>query len=805
MFLATVLLYPCLLAALCAGAGLAVDRLSGGFLAPALLLSVGAAALIALSQLSTDWPAIAPATPYLMAALALGGLALGRERLRALSPRLRRCRSLPGVTLLVYAIALAPVLAVGRPSLSSYMALADSAVHLIGADFLISHGRDFAHLDLRNSYGRFLNGYYDTSYPSGADTLFGGSAKLLGLPLIWSFQPFNAFMLAVAAGPCWMLARNMRLGSAWAALAALTAVLPALVYAYVLFGSVKEITALPMLASLGALVVAHRSWLGGASAQRAIPFALVLAAGVSALGLAFGAWALAAVLVLAALSIEQLRGLRGWPRSTRRLLGLVAAAALTLLIAAWPTWAELSAALHVAQEIASTSNSGNLHAPLRAIQLFGVWLNGSYKLAPTGAPLLTTYVLIALAFVSALLGAVHLLRIRAHALFGWLALTLLASLVVSESVTTWADAKTLVLSSPLVMLLAWGGVGALLGASRRSLMRPAAVMLAVVLVGGVLVSDALQYHTSDLAPTARFEELASLNGRFAGRGPALFTDFDEYSMYELRDLDVGGPDFVYPPPALAAAAGGYGDPVELSRVAPSALLAYPLIVTRRDPAAARPPAAYRLLWQGSYYQVWGRRPGAAPAVAHVALAGTPSAQCTRIRALAQKAGAAGERLVAAEAPQLVPISLARARHPARWGHERKGLVMSTSGRLTARFALPTSGIWDVWVQGQIMPAVGLSVDGRRIATIAGQLDGNSLVPNTVPPVAVRLAAGRHTVTVTRARAGFSLSPGDGGEAVLDAIFLTPAGSDPQGPLRSASAAAWQSLCGRAYRWVELVA
>ena len=203
--------------------------------------------------------------------------------------------------------------------------------------------------------------------------------------------------------------------------------------------------------------------------------------------------------------------------------------------------------------------------------------------------------------------------------------------------------------------------------------------------------------------------------------------------------------------------------------------------------------------------MWGRQPGAPAAAAHVALAGSPSAQCTRIGALARRAGAADERLVAAEAPQLVSISLARATHPARWGRERKGLVMSVPGRLRASFTLPASGMWDVWVQGQIMPAVALSVDGRQIATIAGQLDGNSLVPNTVPPVALRLAAGRHTVSVTRARTGFSLSPGDGGEAVLDAIFLTPPGSDPQGPLRVASAAAWQSLCGHAYQWVELVA
>ena len=297
VFIATALLYPCVLAALCAGAGLLVDRVSGRFLPAPLLLSVGAAALIALSQLSTYASPLAPATPYLMLALALAGIALGRARARSLAHRCLSCPWPAAVSVLVYAIALAPVLLAGRASLSSYMALADSAVHLIGADFLIRHGQDYAHLDLRNSYGQFIHDYYATNYPSGADTLFGGSAFLLGLPLIWAFQPFNAFMLASAAAPAWLLARRMRLDGAWAALAALTAVLPALVYAYELFASVKEITALSMILTLGCLVVAHRRWLLVAPA-RAVPFALVLGAGVSALGPAFGAWALAAVVVL---------------------------------------------------------------------------------------------------------------------------------------------------------------------------------------------------------------------------------------------------------------------------------------------------------------------------------------------------------------------------------------------------------------------------------------------------------------------------------------------------------------------------
>src|ERR1035441_9480846 len=249
MFIATALLYPCALAALCLGTGLLVDRCSRPGLAAPLLLPVGAAGLIAVSQLSTYAYPLAPATPYLVLAVALAGFSprpapaafwpggAGAARLLA---SMRRRAWLPAASLLAYLIALAPVLAAGRTTFSSFMVLSDSAVHLIGADFLIRHGQHYAHLDLRNSYGQFINDYYNTSYPSGSDTLFGGSAMLLRLPLIWAFQPFNAFMLATAVGPAWMLARRMRLEGAWAALAALTAVLPAVVYAYELFGSVAR-------------------------------------------------------------------------------------------------------------------------------------------------------------------------------------------------------------------------------------------------------------------------------------------------------------------------------------------------------------------------------------------------------------------------------------------------------------------------------------------------------------------------------------------------------------------------------------
>ncbi len=803
MFIATALAYPCALALLCTGAGLLADRLAGGWVPAALLPALGAAALIGLTQLSTFISPIARATPFLAALAALAGLAWGRTRLRGLL-----ARPWPAlVPAAVYLLALAPVLVAGRATFSSFMVLSDSAVHMIGADYLMRHGQEYAHLDLRNSYGQFIANYYESGYPSGADTLFGASSYLLGLPLIWSFQPFNAFLPAIASGPAWLLARRLGLRGAWAAAAAITSVLGAIVYAYALLGSVKELAALAMILTLGALVAVHERWLAGPP-RRAIPFALVVAAGVSALGVGFGAWALVATVPLLAVAAHDIAS-RAAPRGLRLraavpALVLAAAGSAVLALAALPTWWNSSGSLQVAQNIASTSNPGNLHAPLKATQLFGVWLNGSYKLSPGGAALTLTRLLIALVAGAALVGAVRVLRMRAYAIAAWAACSLIAWFAVTESVTTWAAAKALVLTSPVVLLLAWTGItGPRAARPARGTRAPArgwgvaALAAATALTAGVLASDVLQYRAGNLAPTRRYDELGSLAGRLRGAGPTLFTDFDEYAAYQLRDDDIGGPDFVFPPPALAVTTGGYGEPVRLGAAPPQALLAYPVIVTRRDPMLERPPAAYRLQWQGAYYQLWRRLPRAPAPSLHVTLAGPPARRCSRIGALARSGG----RLYAAPQRTVVAVPLSGSTHPARWGHQRGALVMSRPGTLAASFELPAAGGWQVWIQGQMMPRVRFAIDGRTLVSVSGELSGNSLVADTLPPVAARLAAGAHTLTVTRG--GATLAPGDGGSAVLTAVLLTRTGSDPAA-LRAVPSAAWRALCDAPYSWVELV-
>ena len=141
MFVLTTLVYPVVLALLCVGAGLLVYRASATDLPAMLLPVIGAAALIVVSQLTTYVTPVAPATPYLLVAVALGGWVLGWGRVRALARCWRACSWQLLVGPLAYVLALAPVVLAGRPTLSSYMTLADSAVHMLGADFLIRHGQ----------------------------------------------------------------------------------------------------------------------------------------------------------------------------------------------------------------------------------------------------------------------------------------------------------------------------------------------------------------------------------------------------------------------------------------------------------------------------------------------------------------------------------------------------------------------------------------------------------------------------------------------------------------------------------------
>jgi len=243
--------------------------------------------------------------------------------------------------------------------------------------------------------------------------------------------------------------------------------------------------------------------------------------------------------------------------------------------------------------------------------------------------------------------------------------------------------------------------------------------------------------------------------------------------------------------------------VRLELVRPGLLDPYRLIVTRRDPGAMPPPGEYALAWRGRYYEVFSRSADAprevAPGWAGLALRPAP---CARVKQLVRRAARIHAEALATLLPAIVRVPLARAGHPSGWGRVRSGWAMQHPGTLGARFTLPGAGRWELWLQGQLMAPIDVAVDGRRVASIAGQLSGNSLVPGTLPPLPLSLAAGPHRLTLTRT--GFSLAPGNGGAAVLAGALLTPAGTPARALRVLPVEAAPSTLCRRRYRRIELV-
>jgi hypothetical protein len=283
-FLIAAVLYPLVLVLLALGAGLLVDRLSGDVLPGVLLVPVGLAALVIAGELLSYATFTASAIAPVMAVLALAGLALGRERIR--HRRLDRWAIVAAVA--AYVIACAPVLFAGRATMAGYLLDTTVGIHLAGAEALSDHARDFS--SLQPSSLRFhLEGYIGFRYPTGSYVLLLGAGRLVGQDLIWLYQPHISALLAISGLVLFFLARSAGLRPALAALGGVLAAVPALVYAYALQGSIKEITLIPFLLLLGAMLVLfpaqlRQGWRG------AIPLTVVAAAGIATIGVAFVPW-----------------------------------------------------------------------------------------------------------------------------------------------------------------------------------------------------------------------------------------------------------------------------------------------------------------------------------------------------------------------------------------------------------------------------------------------------------------------------------------------------------------------------------
>ena len=645
-----------------------------------------------------------------------------------------------------------------------------------------------------------LDNYFGHGYPTGGHAVLASVGWLSGQDLLWLSTPFQAAELGIAALVLAFLAQRAGLTRPAAALAGWIAAVPALVYGYALQGSIKEITLLPLLMGMGALVLLARAH-ARSGARAALPFALVAAAAMAAIGIAATPWVvLFALAALAfAIPILSLKGLRALGGTAVTLGG--AAAVLSL-----PTIGPLSQTLALARSLQNSNpdavaDPGNLLRPLFVIQGLGVWLGPSHRFGPDH--IYETYALIGIVCACAVLGLVWITRRRAYGLLAFVAISVAVWAELTHRGTTWTNAKVLMLLSPVVMVVAM--VGALGGVGRR---RVEAVLLAATLAVGVLYSDALQFRASGLAPTQRFLELRSIGQRFAGQGPTLATDFDEYALYLLRSMNVSEPGLADRGRVSLNLTDGsvpvYGRSYDIDLINAAGVQRFPMILTRRSPLWSRPPSNYALAWGGRFYDVW-RRVGAPPRLhIEIGATGQPTSHlpCTELRQLARRAVRERGRLVYAERPSNVVVDLVAAKHSPKailiWPGGIPEFLYQGQARVETSIDAPHGGAFEFWLIGAVDQPLHVSIDGHQVAAPRQEAGGDG---NAISLGTIHLTRGSHDLQLVREGGGFT--PGADAGAAVFGVYLEPLAAEHE-TVASIAPRDWHSLCGRQLDWIEIV-
>ena len=790
-------LYVALNLVVALGLSLLVERATGTELPGVLLAPLGVAGVFVTSQALSYFSWSAPAATPGVVVLGLAGLVVGRRRLRARRPL---DRAAVAAAVAVFAVFAAPIVLTGEPTFAGYTVLGDTSIHFIGADYVLHHGRHIGGL-APSSYEFSLSAYYGNGgYPSGGPVAAAVLAPLVGYDIAWIFQPFLALLAAMTSLCVYAIVAG-RIRAAWLrCFVAAVAPQSALVLAYALQGSVKEVGTAWAIALLVA-VLADFAERGRDGVRAVIPLAVAAGAGLSLISLSLLPW-LGIVLLLALGAAARRRP--GWGRLAGQAGGfLVLAAAL-----AFPTLAVLGTFLpSVTATVTASKEFGNLFGPLDPIQMFGTYLSGDYRAKPdTAALLMATYLLIGVSLVAAALGLAWAVRRRSWAVV-YLVVSLIGWYYVTRSGSPWAQAKALMIVSPAVLAAVCLGPVALADAGRRL----EAIALAVAVAIGVLWSNALAYHDVSDAPWSRMVELERVGHRIAGQGPTLYTEFEEFGKHFLAAADPESPGEGWQRRLALAAMTTDGSPIhqgrsyDLDTFTPAYVDYYRTIVLRRGPAWSRPPSIYRRAWTGRYYEIWQRPAGAQnQVIAHLPLGSRLSAAavpaCPAVHALARETAAAGGRLAYATAPVPLVIVPSRTAYPRAWAIDPSdplSLIPTGPGKVVDSVVSHAVGVFDVWVEGSIARPFRVYVDGAYLGSVGDQLAGRRQATRVG---AVTWQPGRHVIAAIEGGGGLDPGNGESGRR------LGPISAVPREPGAGAVAylppADWRRLCGRPADWIE---
>jgi hypothetical protein len=797
-------LFPLVLLAVCLGCGLAVERASGWLLPGTLLLPLGLALVIVAVTLTTRFSVTAPFSTAVVVVLALAGYASSWRRARALRPD--PWAAAVGVG--VFAICAAPVVLSGNATYLGYFVDNDAPAHFALIDHLLSHGHSLSGIPW-SAYAAILHVYLGTAYPTGADVALGAVRPLVGQDVAWLYQPYLAVVLAFGGVALYELLGTVVLSRALRAACAFIAAQPALVYAFYLEASIKEIVTTCLITVTVVLVVVmlrRRVVLRGV-----LPLVITAVAALDVLELAAVPWLgvpLAAFVVI--YGLRNRRSLRTM-RARRVVVAAVGAVVVIGALAA-PVISDASQFFTTASSVLGASSStpattggsqlGNLLAPLSKWHILGIWPGGDFRYPLTHVN--GGYALMGIALMSAVLAALWMVRRRAYAPLLLLSSTGIAAIYLLNRSSPYASAKVMMIFSVTAVLTAMLSAAALHSAGRRL----EGWLLALVIGGGVLWSNALQYQYASVAPRGRLAELTTIGSRFSGQGRSFYNQVDEIAIHFLRTEQPDDPAYASPPmrPGLPSrSAALFREPWDPDEVAASYLDAFRFLVLGRSPRISRPPANFALVYRGASYYVW-RQQSTPRVLEHIPLGGqlypekVPS--CRLVTATAGRAAREHARLayvIRNPPPTLVPTQAAR---PPNWGTVQGDpfllIPRQQAGRVTGTVDVTAPGRYQVWLEAAVGQHFPVWVGRRLVGTTPNELGPPG---QFVHLGQVTLAAGGQPVEIVRPAP--NLAPGQDGTTRYLGPLMLVSGVDPP-PVSDIDPRHARALCGRSLDWLEIV-
>jgi hypothetical protein len=793
-YLVAVVGLPVVMWAACLGCGLALERVLRVRLANALLPVLGLCVAFVLIMPGYTLGAGDTLAVVLLVAVAVAGLCFAQDGVRArLNP------GWPGLAgLAAYLLYMFPVIAYGHWTWSGYGFVNDSAFELLLANHVKEFGTLLGSLP-ESSERQFLVQYLNSGYPLGTQSLLGTFSGLMDTPVEILYQGYIAALAALGAVALATVAGRWLRG--WrAALVAFGAIAANLTYQYALQGGIKEIG---LLAALCAAVA-----LANAAIGLAKPYAggVLLAVAVAAALATYNAVALpymGALVLLVGFGVVLVYRVLPGPRWV---LPLVAGCALAAVLAI-PSLKTFETFFNVAQAGQGTSGVGaiqfgQLLRKLPFSQLSGVWLYGEYRLpVPPGfkgdATALASLAIFAL-LVPAVLWALRRREVGPLLLLGAVAIVML---VVFPRVSPYAQGKLLAIGSPAVV---FGALAVLVGVRGR--FSPPALVLAGALLLSILASDALAYSHDRVAPTERIEAMREVGDHFSGQGLVLWNEFEEYAKYFARSARISAPFEAVTPQQvqLRVPTYFYGHYFDLDEELLSFVESDPILVTRRSPAASRPPANFQLAYENKFYEAW-RRTSTPQVLQHLSeqqlYSSSQTVTCSALRTIVVGAPR-GARLIVASAPQEAWFEPQSDPHrSAGWIPDpaQAGAVSTLiAGHAEGELAVRRRGRYAVWVQGDFPRKVYVQIDGRTVGWVAG----TNTPGQWLQAASVYLGAGRHLLRVVSTAGHLHhLGPGEWAIGTIGAAAL--AREVPE-TLRTVALGSWRSLCGKPADWVELV-